>query len=233
MRIVSWAISWWIALSHLQYFSDPWIAHSIPYFHLSRYIGRILQSFRFKKINLETTRTSIASAVHYLHIIGSWAQPCASEWMPCLNLTESTRHVVFCELMERVHEYLLGWADFNEIAEMKITGPLRHSRSLLHWVCHDCDGIILTQLLNEVFNSSRGNWIQRRARLVHEDNLRAHGNRAGNTKPLLLAAWQSCSRLIQPIFDLIPQSGFLQRCLYHLVQFRAGWRQAMYFGAIR
>ena len=67
--------------------------------------------------------------------------------------------------------------------------------------------------MDEFLNLTRGNRIEGRARLVHEQNLWAIGNSAGNAETLHLAPREAEGTIIEAIFDLIPERGLPKRGL--------------------
>ena len=62
-------------------------------------------------------------------------------------------------------------AFLDQIAEMEEGGALRDARGLLHVVGDDDDGVVLLQLVDQLLDMGRGDRIERRARLVHQDDL--------------------------------------------------------------
>ena len=59
--------------------------------------------------------------------------------------------------------------------------------------------------------------VERRARLVHQQDLGPDGQRPGDAQPLLLAAGQRAARPVEPVLDLVPQPGLRQAVLDQLV----------------
>ncbi len=82
----------------------------------------------------------------------------------------------------------------------------------------DEDGVVPLQRLDEVLDLSGGNGVQGRARLVHEDDLRLHGDGPGDAEALLLAAGEAQGVLLEAILDLVPDGGTPQALLADLVQ---------------
>ena len=60
--------------------------------------------------------------------------------------------------------------------------------------------------------------IEGRTRLVHEDDLRADGDRPGDAQPLVLAAGEPQGRLVQPVLDLVPEGRAAEALLHGLVE---------------
>ena len=66
--------------------------------------------------------------------------------------------------------------------------------------------------------AARRDRVERRAGLVHEDDVRLHGERAGNAQPLRLPAGEAQARGLEPVLHLVPQRGLAQRALDDLIQ---------------
>jgi hypothetical protein len=87
----------------------------------------------------------------------------------------------------RIREDPLGIAGFDQLAELKERGPLRDPPSLLHRVGHHDDRIALSKLIDQLFNPGGCDRVERRARLVHQNDLGLHRDRPGDTEALLLS----------------------------------------------
>jgi hypothetical protein len=72
-------------------------------------------------------------------------------------------------------------------------------------VRHDDDGERALQLADEVLDGEGRDRVQRRAGLVHEQDLGLHRDGAGDAQPLLLAAGQTGTGLVEAVLDLVPQ----------------------------
>jgi len=88
---------------------------------------------------------------------------------------------------------------------------------LLHIVSDDHLGVIVLQALHKALYLARGDGVEGAARLIEQDDVRLHGQGAGNTKPLLLSSGQAQSRLIQPLAYLFPEGGVLEAILHYLI----------------
>src|SRR5665648_547789 len=97
-------------------------------------------------------------------------------------------------------------------------GALRNPRGLLHVVGDDDDGVLLLQLLHQILDAHRGDGIERRGGLVHQDDVGLDGDGAGYAEPLLLAAGEVQGALLQLVLDLVPEGGRAQGVLHQLVQ---------------
>jgi hypothetical protein len=62
------------------------------------------------------------------------------------------------------------------------------ARCLLHVVRDDHDRVVALQGVHEVLDARRGDRIERRSRLVHEQHVRLDGEAARDAEPLLLPA---------------------------------------------
>ena len=98
---------------------------------------------------------------------------------------------------------------------------VRTTRSLLHVVSNDNDGVILLQLGDQLFNAPGGNRIQRGARFIEQQHFRANSDTARNAQTLLLTAGERVAALMQLIFGFVPQCGLGQRPLHALVHIGA------------
>ena len=90
--------------------------------------------------------------------------------------------------MLRVREYLGSFTHFDQATEMEIGRALGNPGCLLHGVGHYDNGIERSELIDQLLNLCRGNRIQRRARLIHQDHFWVYGNGSGDAETLLLAA---------------------------------------------
>src|SRR3989337_2457150 len=90
-------------------------------------------------------------------------------------LPEPAGDVVLGELVLRPGEDLLGGRHLDQVAgsigpHREEGGHVRDAGSLLHVVRHNHDGVVLLQLLHELLDAQRGQWVEGAARLVHEDH---------------------------------------------------------------
>ena len=96
--------------------------------------------------------------------------------------------VVLGQLVLGIRENAVRIVNLDQQSKMKIGNALRDSRGLLHGVRNDHDRIVFAQLVHEVFDTCRGDGVESRARLVHQDHFGVDCDRAGNTETLLLTA---------------------------------------------
>ena len=83
---------------------------------------------------------------------------------------------------------------------------------------NDDDGVLLLQIHGKLLDFGGRDGVERTRRLVHQQNLRLHGQRPRDAKPLLLPAGKAQRALFQPVFDLVPDRRAAQRLLDDLVQ---------------
>ena len=65
----------------------------------------------------------------------------------------------------------------------------------------------LLELEDELLDLGRRDRVERRAGLVHQQDLGLDGEGAGDAEPLLLAAGKSQGRGLEPVLDLVPERG--------------------------
>src|SRR6266851_1750582 len=95
-------------------------------------------------------------------------------------------------------------------------GEIRHARGLLHVVSHDHDGEVARERRHQVLDLQRRHRVQGRARLVHEDHLRADRDAARDGEPLLLATGQRGGGVAEAVLHLVEQSRPLEAFLDRL-----------------
>ena len=89
---------------------------------------------------------------------------------------------------------------------------------MLHVVGDDDDRVVDLQIPDQLFDLRRGDRIEGRRRLVHQQNLRIDGERSGDADALLLAAGEGQRARMQPVLHFVPQCGTHERLLHHFVQ---------------
>src|SRR5438105_5316961 len=133
---------------------------------------------------------------------------------------KSTRDVIFGEPVAGVGKHSVGLTHFDELTHVEVSGALRNARCLLHGMSDDHDRIAFPQYFDEIFDAGCGDGIERRARLVHENDFGLNGNRARNTQALLLTTRQAGARTVEPVFHFVPQSSALQARADYVVKVR-------------
>ena len=88
---------------------------------------------------------------------------------------------------------------------MEEGGALRDAGRLLHRVGDDDDAERLLELLHQGLDAGRGDRVERRAGLVHQQDLGVHRDGARDAQSLLLAARQPGAGFVQAILDLLEQ----------------------------
>src|SRR5829696_7970143 len=133
---------------------------------------------------------------------------------------EAAGDVVLGLLLHRVHEHRGGRPELDQLAEIHEGRELRDAGRLLHVVGHDDDRELGAQLLDQFFDLAGRDWVERRGRLVEQDQLGLLGDGAGDAEALLLAAGQPHAGLLELILDLVPKGRLAQRTLDPLVDLR-------------
>src|ERR1700682_3084941 len=133
--------------------------------------------------------------------------------------THPTTHVCLGRCLHRGPKNLIGGTEFDQapwaasVLDRHETGELRYARRLLHVVRHDDDGVRVRDLSNELFDLEGRNWVQRRARLVHQQQRRIDRDGTSDAEPLLLTAGEADGRLVETVLDFVPQLGAAQGAL--------------------
>ena len=91
----------------------------------------------------------------------------------------------------------------------------------------DDDGVVFPQFVDQFFDFRRGDGVQGGAGLIHENHVRAHRDTAGDAQALLLPAGQARARLVEAVFDLLPQPGLFERGMDDFFQLRLIARQSV------
>ena len=84
----------------------------------------------------------------------------------------------------------------------------------------DEDRVLEGKLAHEVLDLRGCDRIEGGTRLVHEDDLRPHGNAPRDDEPLLLPAGQSAGALLQIVLDLVPEGCLGEAFLDEVVHIR-------------
>src|SRR5712672_2496069 len=127
---------------------------------------------------------------------------------------EPAGDVVLGTSIARRGENLAGLVEFDQVPKIHEGGLVRDARRLLHVVGDDGDGVVLREFLDQFLDLGGRDRIERRAWLVKQNHLGAYRHRAGDAKPLLLAAGQAEAAGVQLVLDLVPQRAATQR-LFH------------------
>ena len=91
------------------------------------------------------------------------------------------------------------------LAHKQERAQVRDPRRLLHVVRDDHDRDPVLELAHELLDPLRGDRVERRRRLVHEQDLGLDGERPRDAEPLLLAARQGRGVRLQPVLHAVPE----------------------------
>ena len=95
----------------------------------------------------------------------------------------------------------------DQVAEVEERRLLADARRLLHRVGDDDDGEVLAQLVDQLLDDGGRDRIERRARLVHQDDFGRDGDGARDAEALLLAAGEAGAGLVEAVLDLFQEAG--------------------------
>lgn len=145
----------------------------------------------------------------------------AQDWqMPTgTDLHETPGDVLLGELVGGVAEDGHGIITLDDLAFVKEGRLVGDTLGLLHVVSHDDKGELAAQLGNEIFNAGGGDGIERGTGLIHEENARLQSHGARDAESLLLTAGEAGGRLMQAIFNLIPERRETQAALGGFAEF--------------
>ena len=111
----------------------------------------------------------------------------------------------------------MRWPSRGGLVEHQAGGHVADAAGLLHVVGDDDDRVVVLQVVHQVFDPRRRDRVERRAGLVHQDDLGLDGQRPGDAEPLLLAAGELQARAVELVLDLVPEGGAAERALDQLV----------------
>src|SRR3954471_4337776 len=140
-----------------------------------------------------------------------WARPMVTA------LPELSGDVVLGASVVGVGEELVRVRELDQLPGQHEGGLVGHARGLLHVVRDDHDREALLELEHELLDLQRGDRVERRRGLVHDDHLGLHGDRPGDAQALLLAAAEADAGLAEAVLDLLPESRGAQRLLHALL----------------
>ncbi len=90
---------------------------------------------------------------------------------------------------------------------------IRDARRLLHVVGHDHDRVLVLELVHEVLDPRRGDRVEGRARLVHQDHVGLDGEAPGDAQPLLLTTGERERALAQLACTSSQSAAWVERLL--------------------
>src|SRR3954453_22488501 len=132
---------------------------------------------------------------------------------------EAAGDVILGAPVVRRGEHPAGGVELDQLAEIHEGGEIRHPRRLLHVVGDDDQGVFRFQLVHQLFDLGGRDRVERRARLVEQDDLGPHRDGAGDAQALLLAAGKAQAIGAELALDLIPQRGALESRFHPVVEF--------------
>src|SRR5476651_1509165 len=101
---------------------------------------------------------------------------------------ETSGDVVLRAAVFRICENESRRIKFDHFTKIHERREIGYARRLLHVVRDDHNRIVVFQFVDQLFDLCGGDRIERRARLVQQDNLGFDRNCTGDTQPLLLSA---------------------------------------------
>jgi hypothetical protein len=119
-------------------------------------------------------------------------------------------------------EYLLGLAEFDQVAEIHEGGVVRDACGLLHIVRDDDDRVVGLQFVDQFLDLRCRDRIERRGGFVEQDDFGLHRNGACDAQTLLLAAGKAQSAGVELVLHLGPERRPLQRLLDAIVHLGLG-----------
>ncbi|MPM67332.1 hypothetical protein SDC9_114254 [bioreactor metagenome] len=133
-------------------------------------------------------------------------------------LAHAAGDVVFGALVVRLDEDFVGLAELDHLAQIHVGSVVGDTRCLLHVVGDDEDGDALLQFVHQFLDGAGGDRVERRGRLIEEQQFGVGGQGAGDAQTLLLAAGQVGGEFVQTVLDLVPQGAALERLLDLVVE---------------
>src|SRR5262245_52859425 len=121
------------------------------------------------------------------------------------RLTKPPRDVILRAPLGRRREHRGGWPKFHQLAEEHEGGIIGHTRRLLHIMRDDRDGVVAFELVDQFLDLGGGDRIERRTRLVEQDDLGLDRHRPRNAEALLLPPRQAQPVRPQLVLDLVPE----------------------------
>src|SRR5205823_1499385 len=115
----------------------------------------------------------------------------SSSWRSSPGLTKPPGDVILGDLLPRVREDLVGPVVLDQPAQHEKGGVLGDPGGLLHVVRDDRDRVATFQVVDELLDLLRRDRVERRGRLVHQEDLRLDGKGPGDAETLLLPPRES------------------------------------------
>src|SRR5205823_1072669 len=102
------------------------------------------------------------------------------------SLSKSTRDIILRLFLGWICENLCRRSKLDQPPEVHEGGVIRDPAGLLHIVGHRYNGVFRFWFVNQFLDFRRSDRIERRTRLIHQDDFRLYGERACDAEPLLL-----------------------------------------------
>src|SRR5919201_781848 len=142
------------------------------------------------------------------------------------SLAKAPCDVVLRPLVGRSREDLRGLVVLDQHAGPATVGLLQaeerravgDARRLLHVVRDDDDRVVALELVHQLLDPLCRDRVERGRRLVEEQHLGLDRDGTRDAEPLLLAARERQRAVLQPVLDLVPERGAMQRLLDPLVE---------------
>src|SRR4051794_5976773 len=168
-----------------------------------------------------TTRSSPPSAWPSSSTSSAW-KCWRTSWAMRLPLPELARDVLLRAPVVRLGEDLLRLRVLDQLPVEQERRRVGDARGLLHVVGDDHDRDAVLELVDELLDLQRRDRVERRARLVHEDDVGFDRERPRDAEPLLLPAREPDAGRMEAGLDPPPQPRAAQRVLDRLVADLAG-----------
>src|SRR5258706_917077 len=131
---------------------------------------------------------------------------------------EPAGDVILRPLVFGVRKNFVRHAELDQLTKVHECRLPRHARSLLHVMRDDHDGVVALELVDELLDPRGRDGVERGARLVEQDHIRFDRDRAGDAKPLLLAARETEAGGFELVLDLLPKRPAAQRGLNAIIE---------------
>src|SRR5574343_2046535 len=90
----------------------------------------------------------------------NWLERCWDSFISFPFLTHAAGDVVFCALVLRLDEDLVGLAEFDQFAQVHVGRVVRDAGGLLHVVGDDQDGDALFQFMHQFLDGAGGDRVE-------------------------------------------------------------------------
>src|SRR5580704_4524849 len=110
------------------------------------------------------------------------------------RLAEPPRDIILGLLASRRFKDDLGFIEFNQSPQQEETRGFGHARRLLHVVRHDHLRALISETKEQIFHFGSGNRIERRTRLIQQQDFGIDRQGSRDAQPLLLPTRQAISR---------------------------------------